>query len=156
MHEEDQEDHKYEEEQQDENEEEGHDHQRQKERDPSVGDIEDQLAHNEIHIFELDQARDRLQQVSHYWYITAAVCLAIGLLLASPAVIQTGAISGLFPQSIVGQTIWNTLMALAMVGAIACHIRFMTLRRLARDAWEVADFNRHVINSVRGRPGRAS
>ncbi|MGR9200149.1 hypothetical protein ACVMIX_006641 [Rhizobium leguminosarum] len=122
---------------------------------PEYEDIEDQLARNEAHLFELSAAGHRLRAVSIYWYLAGGVLLAVGMFMAIPTVMVTGGLGPLAPQSIPGQTAWNSVIALSMVLAVACFIRFSTLRHLAREALDAAELNRHVVHSVRQRLERA-
>ncbi len=127
-----------------------------KKPEPEIEDIEDQLARNEAYIFQLSAAEHRLRGISLYWYVAASILLMIGVFMAVPTVMVTGSLAYLVPQGIVGQTVWNTFIALLLVAAIVCFIRFVTLRHLAREASEVAHFNRHVLQSVRDRLERAA
>jgi hypothetical protein len=122
---------------------------------PEYEDIEDQLARNEAHLFELSAAGHRLRAVSMYWYLAGGVLLAVGIFMAIPAVMVTGGLGPPVPQSIPGQTAWNSVIVLSMVIAVACFIRFSSLRHLAREALDAAELNRHVVHSVRERLERA-
>lgn len=116
--------------------------------------LEYQIARNEAFIFELEKAHEQLRVQAKLSYLATAFCFTIAFALGSLFIAPTRG-SSIFLQTLVGQTVVTTLIALAFAGIAAAFFRFAALRGLAEEAQCIARANRYAVEAARVIAGMA-
>ncbi|PKU22943.1 hypothetical protein [Telmatospirillum siberiense] len=126
----------------------GYDEHSIEEYEPSRRDLEDQIGRNEAYIHELELVHDHLRSIAMYWYFAANLSMIVAIGLGFLLFAQGRAFDWLVPTTTVGQTIVTALLSLIICAAVSSFFKFVSLRRLAAEATEVAEANRAVVHGA--------
>lgn len=115
---------------------------------PTLRDLENQIARNAAYEYDLEEAGESLRAQSIYWNLATAFCLLVAVALA---VVAFAPLRSEYPiiRDYVGLTIFTTMIALLSAATAACFVHFMDLRRLASEAFRISRINRHMVTDAR-------